>query len=370
MNTTAPIAANVLPFAGFVFINPWATCYTARKKITPADLGLRPQDLPPATLASLGSMHSADPKKLSVFESHRGAMRNACVEFGTRAMGGFAVPEGKAAYTAAKLDEIVESFYEAKRKFLADFEMEREAWLRRPEFAPWTDKIRARLDPIQHVDKQLQCGWEAFVIAPTTELPKAPGEAESPLAVGVHRVAAGIGDQALQEVAANAEALIRDSFHDDQGRPRSEVTQKILSPIRRMLDKLDAMSFADPRLMHVVHYGKSELAQLPVKGKMSNNDLARVYSLVQALSDPDAILKVAVFAASSSMEVSGDESQVLLDIAAPAASAPQVDSTPVEDDVGAVDVSAVVQDASAPAESLSTEPSEAPSQEVVYDDCF
>jgi len=370
MNTATQFAPNTLPFQGFVYFNPWVSCYTGRKKMTPAVLGVRAQDLPPATLASLGSIHSVDPKELSPLESVRGAMRSVCLKKGVSAMGGYMVPEADASEIAAELDECVTRFYDLKTDLIRRLPVSREEWMRRPEFAQWTDKIRAVLDTIEYIDGQLQCGWEAFVIAPTTELPKAPGEVDSPLASGLRRVASGIGDQALVEVAATADALIRDSLHDEQGRPRSEVTQKILSPIRRMLDKLDAISFADPRLVHVVQYGKSELAQLPVKGKMSNNDLARIYSLVLALSDPDAILKVAVFASSSSIDVSGEESQVLLDIAAPTAVVPQLDSTPVEDDVGAVDVSAAVQDVPALADASSTELSEAPSQEVVYDDCF
>lgn len=299
--TTNPISKpfGTLPFAGFVFFNPWASCYTARKKITPADLGLKSSDLPPATLASLGSMYSCDPKTFQPFESYRAALRNACYEFGVRCMGGFAVPESKAQQLSTKLDEIVASFYDLKAKVLPKFAADREAWLNRQEFAQWTDKIRARLDSSEYVDRQLQAGWEAFVIGSTDLLPKSSTEEESPLAARLQVAASGICDAALDEISSIAVTVLRGSLHDDKGNKLLEVTQRILSPIRRIRAKLDALSFTDQRLSVVVKYIDSVLCLLPQKGKFSDNELSMVYYLVSALSNPSSIVSAASFALSN-----------------------------------------------------------------------
>lgn len=345
------VSFNTLPFDGFVYFNPWASCYTARKKITAADLGMAKEDLPPATLASLGSMHSCDPSDVQPFETFRGAMRNACVEFGTRSMGGFLVPRDKAAETAAKLDEIVAKFYDYKAVFIAKFESTREVWLQKPEFAQWTDKIRARLDPIAHVDKQLQCSWEAFVIGSTTDLPSASDDGTpSPLAAGQIKAASYIGNQALEEISLIAKTVFANSLHDKDDNKKMEVTQKILSPIRRIKDKLDALSFSDPRLSQVSRYIDSVLCLLPSEGKLSGNHLISIFNLVTSLCDPETILQFASFGSSASAVMTSQDALQLNSIVSQPVLQPSLtdDSTIVEEDLMDVvgDLAAVVPAAS------------------------
>jgi len=350
-----------LPFQGFVFFNVDCTVYTARKKLTPADLKVKASDLPPATLASLGAMHSADPATLTKFESYRAAMRNACLVHGVRSLGGFAVPHAKAQETAEKLDTLKAEFYDLKGRFLTVFEAQREAWLMKPEFQGWVDKLRARLDSITHVSRQLQADWQAFTLGSTDDLPATADGSPSPLAATIHNAHAAVGDQALKEVASMAATLLKQSFYqkdrddddsdDGQQALRLEVTQKILSPIRKMLDKLDGLSFADPRLQSVVQYGRAVLCDLPVKGKLAGKDLHTVFSLVHAMSDPDAIIRAAQFAAST-VEMTQDAADELQQIAA--ASSQQVlvlDDAPAEDDFAVDPSTAADQGASTPVQS-------------------
>lgn len=363
--TTPATTFRALPFSGFVFFNVDCTVYTARKRITPADLDLEESELPPTTLASLGSMHSADPKQLTRFESFRGAMRNACLVYGVRCLGGFAVPFDKAAEVAAKLDELVDEFYSLKATFLKDFEANREAWLTKKEFAQWTDKIRARLDTVTHVDKQLQASWQAFTLGSLQDLPKGPGEQESPLASGVVKAFLGVEDSAIKELAVMAKSLLENSVYDSNGHPRPEVTQKILSPIRKILEKADALSFAAPRLRHVVDYGRAVLCQLPLKGKLVGAFKDMVFSLAHALTDPEGIIRSAETASGSEIEISDEDSLALQALNAPAQVA-QVDSAPVEDDL--FDSSVVASSVPAPAALVQqVAMAEVGEGEVVYD---
>lgn len=334
-STTRSYAFRPFPFAGYVFFTPWVTSYTGSKKLTPEDLGINPKDLPPQDLASLGAMHTCDPKSLQPFESARNAMALACLEFGTRRLGGFAVPKEKADACAARLDEIKAEFYAYKATFMAKFVADRDAWIKAPAFAKWTDRIRERLHSVGYIDDRIHCDWEAFTIGNLTDLGGDESN-PSPLAQGALRAANSIGDGALDEIAVLAKALIRDSFHDKSGSMKTEVTQKILRPIRRMQEKIVANSFADPRLKDVGNYISNVLALLPKEGKMDGKQLNDLYGLALRMSDPDSILAISTFS-NTSVELDAAAQQELVEISeansSPASSPVDVDSTPLFDAV-------------------------------------
>jgi hypothetical protein len=335
MTTNLTVAFRAFPFSGYVFFTPWVTGYTGSKKLTPEDLGINPKDLPPQDLASLGAMHTCDPKALQPFESARNAQALACLEFGTRCLGGFAVPETKASACAARLDEIKAEFYAYKASFMAKFVADRESWISSPAFAKWTDRIRERLHSVGYIDDRIHCNWEAFTIGSLTDL-GGDDSSPSPLAQGALRAANAIGDSALNEISVLAKALIRDSFYDKSGTKKEEVTQKILRPIRRMQEKIVANSFSDPRLKDVGDYISNVLALLPKDGKMDGKDLDSIYGLALRLSDPESILATASIS-HSSVELDVAAQQELVDIveanaaASAAPASPDVDNTPLFD---------------------------------------
>ena len=335
MTNTSIASFGTFPFQGFVFFQPFVNSYTGSKRLTPEDLGFKSDDLPPEDLASLGSMHTCDPKKLAKFESARNAQRLACLQYGVQRMGAFAVPKARAIELATRLDEIKNEFYAYKSEFLKDFVSSREAWINKPAFARWTEVIRTRLHSVQYLDQQIQCGWSAFVAGSTAELPLREGESVSSLGAGSLDEAAGIGYAALSEIAVLAQALMRESLSSE----RTEITQKIFSPIRRMRDKLDGLSFADPRLIGVVKYINDVISALPQKGKMTGTELGAVQTLVAALGNPETILFVSK-SVRQDVTITDEAAQQIGDMVATANAAPaqqqaQVTLDLVQDDLGA-----------------------------------
>jgi vacuolar-type H+-ATPase subunit F/Vma7 len=362
-------SVKVMPFDGFVFFSPFVKNYTGSKKLTAKDLGLRADQLPPSTLAKLGTIASCDPSKLNKLESFRAAQRNVLLKKGTRIMGLFGVPADAAAECASELDKITREFYDCKSELIATFETDRDKWLDLPEFAPWIGAIKARLDPIGHIEKQIQCDWFGFTIGDSAvDLSQATSSA---LSAGLERAKTGVGNQVLDEVAVIAATTFRSSLHDDKGNKVIEVTQRILSPIKRIKEKLDALSFADPRLSHVISYIDSVLVLLPSSGKMSSNHLNAIYSLLSVLSDPDTIAQFVLIGATASAVISAGDAQQVLDIVSKPIDVPLVDSTPVaNDDLDAWTTqpsAATVQPDSAPAVAQ-TDASTETSPELVYDD--
>jgi hypothetical protein len=315
--TTPAINAAIksMPFDGFVFFHPIVNNYTGSKKLTAKDIGLRPDQLPPTTLAKLGQIASCDPSKLAKGETFRAAQRNLLLKKGTRVMGLFAVHADEAGQVAIELDKITSEFYDWKEtELLATFESDRDKWLSDPEFAPWVAAIKARLDPIGHIEKKIQCDWYGFTIGTNTELSEA---ASSALHAGMERARNGVGDTVLEEIAVIASTTFRTSMHDDNGNKVIEVTRRILSPIKRIKEKLDALSFADPKLNQVVRYIDSVLVLLPSTGKLSSDNLNAIYSLLHVLSDPQTIQQFAFIGATASAVMTSDDAQQVLDIVTP-----------------------------------------------------
>ena len=65
--------------------------WTGRAKMTAEDLGLSDEQVPPDAIASLGSKRVIDGDALKPLNKIRYLMRRACLEVGTRFLGGFAV---------------------------------------------------------------------------------------------------------------------------------------------------------------------------------------------------------------------------------------------------------------------------------------
>jgi len=112
------------------------------------------------------------------------------------------------------------------------------------------------------------------------------------------------GTSALSEIAQDAEEIWRASLHDRKtGAPKADVTQKILRPIRRIAEKLDALTFVESRFSMVSKWIRAVLATLPSDGKMSGEHLASINGLVNSLRDPDATLAQAELYTSGTVDV-------------------------------------------------------------------
>ena len=196
-------------------------------------------------------------------------------------MGLYCVPAEKAPLVAEKLDEIKAEFYVHKEAFLAEFDEKRARWLAQPEYREWAPALSKRLAQAGSLEKKLQ--W--------------------------------------------------DSLHEDDGRPVSQVTRRIFGPLNRILGKLSALSFTDPRLEMVIRYVKGQLSTLSDKGNLTSKDLGTIYQLYKALSEPDDVLDLARFLSASSMKMDDENAADVQAMIQMPVQPELVLSAPVEDDL-------------------------------------
>lgn len=135
--------------------------WTARKKLKPEMLEGK---IPPAILASLGSMRVIDPEKLKPFEKVKRQAIKVVEECGVRFLGGYAVSQDKIQEVVDRLEALKTQFYDLKNHFLPNYDRWITEWIEKGwEKQEWRDAIRSSVTPKTQVDGGMHFGYAALV---------------------------------------------------------------------------------------------------------------------------------------------------------------------------------------------------------------
>ena len=146
---------NVATLEQLVFVNVQISCWSGKKTLTPEDLGLDRDTLPPETLVSLGDKQLIHPDTLRAFTSIRSAARRHCLAVGTRFLGGYAVPAQKAQGLLDRLTTLGQRYQQAKTAFLATYDQKLADWTAQQP-SQWQKLIQDALVPATYVGGRLQ----------------------------------------------------------------------------------------------------------------------------------------------------------------------------------------------------------------------
>lgn len=258
-----------------VFINLDITCWSGKKTVTPEDLGLNRQQLPPETLVSLGEKQLIDPAALREFTTIRSAARRHCLAVGTRFMGGYAVPAAKAGELLARLDGLGQDYQDARTAFLVHFESQIAAWAARQPLE-WQALIRETLLSAEDIGGKLSFAAQAVRF-------RAP-EPTVVAHAGLGEALTGLSGQVLREMAVLARDALEKSF---QG--KTEVTRRALNPFQAIRDKLEGLSFIDGRFLVIVAEIDQRLAGIPPRQPITGPVLEGLRQFLCLASQPDAL---------------------------------------------------------------------------------
>jgi hypothetical protein len=260
-----------------VFIHLDFHLWSGRKKLRAEDLkNLTPAQMPPTTLASLGSKRLCAPDDLAPGIRCRKQAERVCQLYGFRFLGHFAVPEHLLEALVRGLEVAVAEFNAWRSDFLARYEAVIDRWVQ--QHPGWETIIRRAVEPVESVAARLSAGYQVFRIAPATE------QANDTANAGLAAQAATLGDRLLASVAQDAQALWRESL---QG--RDQVGRRVLRPVQAILDKLQGWALIDPTVAPIVQRIELALAALPRRGPLQGNDLNALAGLVFLLSEPDRL---------------------------------------------------------------------------------
>lgn len=246
--------------------------WTGRKRLHAEDLGAG-TNLPPETLASLGSKKIIDPEKLRIFETLKRRAHSLCGESGTRFLSGYAVPRAKAPELAADLDLIKAEFSTKKSDFIATYESDVEDWLSRN--SQWAHILRRSVTPKIDVERQLSFGWEACVVTPS---------ADPVLNSTLNNAVGGLSEGLFSEVAAAARLTLEQSVIG-----RVSANRRLLSPLKRLRSKLDGLAFIDPMVQPIVMTIDHVLSEISPTGPIEGRDMEAVRSLFYLMADPNSM---------------------------------------------------------------------------------
>jgi len=117
--------------------------------------------------------------------------------------------------------------------------------------------------------------WQAIQV-------KEPKGKAKALVRGLTQEVHGLSDQLLIEISTAAKELLDDSLHG-----KDRVTQKALSPVRQMRDKLSDLSFLSPYVTPLVKSVDYTLSLLPKTGYIEGAQFSALYGLLSLLSDAE-----------------------------------------------------------------------------------
>ncbi|ORJ61323.1 DUF3150 domain-containing protein [Geothermobacter hydrogeniphilus] len=241
--------------------------WSGRKKLTPADLDLDADEIPPEELASLGVKKICHPALLTRFQALRRRAERICETAGVHFLGGFAIPEDKARAVAEDLEKVAAEFEAEKQEFLKSYAETMDAWLKTiPD--QWRSMVERAVESPEHVATRLSFGFQTFQVTGVEGLNS-----------GLEKAADGLGQQLYREIAQAARQIWDQSF---QG--RSRVSQRALNPIRGIVKKAKGLLFIEPGLGNVLSEVEVELDTLPKKGYLEAGNFFTLVGILNTLA--------------------------------------------------------------------------------------
>ena len=256
---------NVSYMDNCVYLKLDISIWTGKARLTPEDIPDAVGDLPPETLATLGSKRIFDPQALRPFNTAKTRAFRVCDQYGVRCMGGWLVDNGVLGNLTVELDKLRGEFEYGVGTFISTYEDGASNWLQ--QFPEWEGIIRAALPDSTAFGKKF--AFRYYVLKVQTgnhDAQDATSEAPS---------------TAAATIAAEMARIREQVFGDDRTTP---VTSKTFSCLDTLADRCDNMSF--------VHAGFAHLARLLRSMVVNSTDVNVVRAFLTGLSTPEAVAAV------------------------------------------------------------------------------
>ena len=267
---------NVTVLDRLVVVNLDIHIWTARKKLTPTDLG--GAELPPEDLASLGSKRICNPEDLKTFGTLKARAVSLLDRNGIRFLGGWAIPDTRLDAISVDLAAIRDEFFQAKENFLRRYDQSVQNWI--THHPQWGTIIANSTVSEDYVCSRLGFRWQMFQVQPPAQA--SSGSQSDDLATEV----SGLGVTLFDEIAKSA----AETWHRCYA-GKSEVTRKALSPLKAIYDKLMGLTFVEPRVAPVAELLATAFNSIPRRGAISGSMLVMLQGLVTLLQRPQILLE-------------------------------------------------------------------------------
>lgn len=287
------------------------------------------KNLPPESLATLGSIKIADPDDLTPFMRLKRAAEKLLLANGLPLLGTVGIPEAKLNRTYAELTKLKAEFDGLRQQLHRDYDTRVFEWRSKAENEEWAHLITDIPTP-EYVAGRLAFGFHLCrVSAPSAD-------DASPINAEYGRQVTGLKGELFADAAREARVLMERYLtgKDNSGtvRPRDKITQKTLGPLRRVAEKLRSFSFLDPTVLPMAEVVEHCLSLLPKEGPIEGPCLVHIWSLARTLANEKAAEEAAAIAmqlASPSQAFENLLTRSADVVTAPAVPAPAQQTSPV-----------------------------------------
>lgn len=282
--------------AGLVCVTLDIHLWSGRKRLRKqALLQKNPEfkNLPPETLATLGSIKIADPGDLAPFMRIKRAAEKMLLDNGLPFLGSTGIPDAKLDRVYRQLTGQQSDFDQLRTQLHRGYETRIQDWRDKPENSNWAHLISDIPTP-EYVAGRLAFGFHMCRVA-------APSQQDaSPLNEHFGRQVGGLKGELFADAAREARILIERYLtgQDNHGavREREKITQKTLRPLKRVAEKLRSFSFLDPSVGPMADVVDHCLGLLPREGPIDGAHLVHIWTLARTLANEKAAEEAAAIA--------------------------------------------------------------------------
>lgn len=250
------------------------------------------KNLPPESLATLGSIKIADPDDLAPFMRIKREAEKQLLVNGLPLLGTIGIPEAKLESVFKKLTVLQKEFEDLRTQLHRDYETRVQEWRDKDENKGWSHLINDIPTP-EYVAGRLAFGFHLCrVSAPSVE-------DASPINEHYGRQVGGLKGELFADAAREARLLMERYLTgnvDGAIRKRDKITQKTIGPLRRVAEKLRSFSFLDPTVGPMAQVVEHCLSLLPHEGPIEGIHLTHIWSLARTLANEKAAEEAAAIA--------------------------------------------------------------------------
>lgn len=207
--------------------------------------------MPPAKLLDLGNKKIFNPKALDPMDTLRKAAERACGSVGTRFMGGYAIPDNKVDELVSQLEVVQEKYGSAVQEFLNGFESSRDAWLNEEDVQEYAHIIRQQIPDKSRVSSAFNFEFKLYKLDPVPGYE--PDESE-------------IANQVLHEIGMTCKDMAKRLIE----RKTAISGAKLFEQFDPLIEKLDALSFGNGRLLKVLSEFEALQNSIPLSERIDS----------------------------------------------------------------------------------------------------
>lgn len=322
MTTTVNEVVKQKSAEGLVCVTLEVHLWSGRKRLRKEQLIAKNKEfenLPPATLATLGSIKICDTDDLAPFNAMKREAEKLLSINGLPLLGTIGIPEGKLDNVFKGLALIQTKFNDKRDTFFNRFDRAVEDWRNQPENAEWSNLIHDIPSPEQAAGKMSFGFHLCRVSAPSTD---EFSDANQMYA----KQMTGLKGELFADAAKEAEVLISKYLTGKSTggvvQKRQKVTWKTLRPLKRIGEKFTSFAFLDPTCEPMADMIDHVLGLLPDDGPIEGAHLMHIWTLAQALSNPQKAIALAQMAFEAESSSDAFESLLGSRVTAPAFSEP------------------------------------------------